>query len=56
MDKQTYIDVIKDYRVLALIIILILSVIAIGPHFENGRLTTNLKYGLDLEGGAWIQM
>jgi preprotein translocase subunit SecD len=56
MDKQTYIELIKDYRVFALIIILILSVIAIGPHFENGHLATNLKYGLDLEGGAWIQM
>ena len=56
MEKQSYIELVKDYRVLALIIILILSVIAIGPHFEDGHLTTNLKYGLDLEGGAWIQL
>jgi len=56
MDKETYIELLKDYRVFALIIILILSVIAIGPHFEDGHLTTNLKYGLDLDGGAWIQM
>jgi len=56
MENQSYIEVLKDYRVLALIIILILSVIAIGPHFEDGQLKTNLKYGLDLEGGAWIQL
>ena len=56
MEKETYIDVLKDYRVLALIIILILSVIAIGPHFEDGHLTTNLQYGLDLDGGSWIQL
>ncbi|MDR2856114.1 MAG: preprotein translocase subunit SecD [Methanomicrobiales archaeon] len=56
MDIEKYIEVIKDYRVLVLIILLILSVIAIGPHFEKGQLTTNLKYGLDLDGGAWIQL
>lgn len=56
MDIEKYIELVKDYRVLALIILLILSVIAIGPHFERGHLTTNLKYGLDLDGGAWIQL
>ena len=56
MDKEAYTELIKDYRVFTLIILLILSVIAIGPHFENGELTSNLKYGLDLDGGAWIQL
>ena len=56
MDTEKYIDLLKDYRVLGLIILLILSVIAIGPHFSGGHFTTNLKYGLDLDGGAWIQL
>ena len=43
--------------VLALLILLVLSVIAIYPHFDNnGNLTTNLQYGLDLQQGAWLQL
>ena len=34
-----------------------LSVVAIYPHFDNnGNLTTNLQYGLDLQQGAWLQL
>ena len=40
-----------------LIILVLLSVIAIYPHFdENGNLASNLQYGLDLQQGAWIQL
>ncbi|HOX35828.1 MAG TPA: preprotein translocase subunit SecD [Methanoregulaceae archaeon] len=45
-----------DWRVALLIVLIILSVVAIYPHFENGKLTTNLQYGLDLQNGAWIQL
>jgi len=45
-----------DWRVALLIILIILSVVAIYPHFENGKLKTNLQYGLDLQNGAWIQL
>lgn len=49
--------IIKDWRVATLIILIILSIVAIGPHIdENGHLATNLQYGLDLQQGAWIQL
>ena len=56
MDWEEYAKPIKYYCVCTLIILLILSLIAIGPHFEDGNLTTNLKYGMDLDGGSWIQL
>ncbi len=46
-----------DWRVAALVILVLLSVIAIYPHFDqNGDLASNLQYGLDLQQGAWIQL
>ena len=56
--KQDKIKAIfTDWRVLALIILLALSVVAIYHHFDdNGNLTTNLQYGLDLQQGAWLQL
>jgi preprotein translocase subunit SecD len=46
-----------DWRVALMIILVILSVIAIFPHFDDqGKLATNLQYGLDLQQGAWIQL
>jgi len=48
---------VKDWRVATLLILIVLSVVAIYPHFdEKGDLTTNLQYGLDLQNGAWLQM
>lgn len=48
---------LTDWRVLTLIVLLVLSVVAIYPHFDkNGDLTTNLQYGLDLQQGAWLQL
>ena len=50
-------ETLKDWRVLILIALLIVSVVAIYPHFdENGKFTTNLQYGLDLQQGAWLQL
>jgi preprotein translocase subunit SecD len=50
-------DLFKDWRVITLVILLALSIIAIYPHFDdNGDLTTNLQYGLDLQQGAWLQL
>ena len=39
-----------------LIVLLILSAVAISPHFSDGKLKTNLRFGLDLEGGSYIQL
>ena len=49
--------ILSDWRVAIMIILVILSLVAIYPHFdENGNLATNLQYGLDLQQGAWIQL
>ena len=57
MKQERIKDLFKDWRVLTLIILLALSVVAIYPHVDNnGNLTTNLQYGLDLQQGAWLQL
>lgn len=49
--------IVSDWRVAILIVLIILSLVAIYPHFdEKGNLATNLQYGLDLQQGAWIQL
>jgi preprotein translocase subunit SecD len=48
----------RDWRVLLMAVLIILSVASIyliPPNPENG-LTGNLQLGLDLEGGAWLQL
>jgi len=57
MNQKELKALVTDWRVATLIILVILSVIAIYPHFdEKGQITTNLQYGLDLQQGAWIQL
>lgn len=56
METKDIIELVKDWRVAALIILVVLSIIAIYPHFEDGQFTTNIQYGLDLEGGSWAQL
>ena len=56
MNSKEIIALIKDWRVALLIILVVASLIAIYPHFENGQFTTNLQYGLDLQKGAWLQL
>ncbi len=56
MKKDDLVSLLKDYRVAFLIILVVLSIIAINPHFEDGQFTTSLKYGLDLQKGAWLQL
>ncbi|MDD1656001.1 MAG: hypothetical protein LUO87_01310, partial [Methanomicrobiales archaeon] len=52
----TWGELLRDWRVALLVVLVFLSVIAIYPHVENGKLTTALQFGLDLQGGSWIQM
>jgi preprotein translocase subunit SecD len=48
---------VADWRVAILLILIVLSVIAIYPHIDQeGRLASNLQYGLDLQQGAWLQL
>ena len=56
MDKATFIEMIKDYRVAIYIVLLIVSIIVIFPHPGPDGLDTNLHFGLDLDGGSWIQL
>lgn len=50
-------SIFRDLRVMIFIIALLGSIIFIQPGYnsEDG-FTTNLKYGLDLEGGSWLQV
>ncbi len=57
MNRQDIVALLKDWRVAIWIILLIGSVIVIGPHIDsNGKFATNLQFGLDLQQGAWLQL
>lgn len=48
---------VKDFRVLLVIILVILALAAIFvPFGDRGDSLTNLQFGLDLDGGSWIQL
>ena len=58
MNRETLINLIKDWRVALLLVLVIGSLIGIylaPPNLEKG-LEGNLQFGLDLEGGSWLQM
>ncbi len=48
----------KNWRVLLLILVIIGSIAAITVSYSNGKFSiqNNLKYGLDLDGGSWLQV
>jgi preprotein translocase subunit SecD len=54
MSKLT--AILKHWQVALVLILVIGSIIAIYPHFENGQLKTNIQFGLDLQTGTWLQM
>ncbi len=57
MNTKKLLNVLKDWHVALLIILVIFGLVAIGPHIdENGQFATNLQFGLDLQGGAWLQL
>lgn len=56
MDKDTFVEMIKDYRVAIYLVLLITSIIVIFPHPGPSGIETNLQFGLDLDGGSWIQL
>ncbi|NLZ30376.1 MAG: preprotein translocase subunit SecD [Methanomicrobiales archaeon] len=58
MKRESIINLIKDWRVALLIVLVIgsLAGIYLAPlNLQNG-LEGNLQFGLDLEGGSWLQM
>ena len=48
--------VFKDFRVIVLILALIISLLAIKPSYSDGEIETNLKFGIELEGGSFIRL
>jgi preprotein translocase subunit SecD len=47
----------KNTRVIIFTLILLGSIVAIHPGYTPGEgITTNLNFGLDLEGGSWLQI
>ncbi len=50
-------SIFRDLRVIIFIIALLGSIVFIHPGYSSEEgFTTNLKYGLDLEGGSWLQV
>ncbi|RLG21015.1 preprotein translocase subunit SecD [Methanosarcinales archaeon] len=49
-------SLLMDFRVLALILAVVISIILIHPSYSDGELKTNLHYGLDLVGGSTLQL
>jgi preprotein translocase subunit SecD len=56
MNRKDFTDLIKNWQVALLIILVVGSFIVLFPHVENGKLVTNTQYGLDLNEGTWLQM
>jgi preprotein translocase subunit SecD len=54
--ENMWIKIFTDYRVIILIIALLLSVVFLMPSYSNGQLNTNLKFGLDFEGGSYVKL
>ena len=47
----------KNVRVIIFTLLLLGSIVAIHPSYTPGEgVTTNLNFGLDLEGGSWLQI
>ena len=58
MNREAIINLIKDWRIALLLVLVIGALIGIylaPPNPEKG-LEGNLQFGLDLEGGSWLQM
>ncbi|MDD1679259.1 MAG: preprotein translocase subunit SecD [Methanomicrobiales archaeon] len=47
---------LRDWRVALVLILVVGSIIAIGPYYGDGKIQTSLQFGLDLAGGSWLQL
>lgn len=56
MKSDKLVSIVKHWQVALVIILVLGSLVAIYPRFEDGKFTTNLQYGLDLQDGTWLQM
>ena len=48
--------IIRDPRVIVTLVLLVAALCAIFIPFSDDYKGTNLQFGLDLEGGSWIQL
>ncbi len=56
-DDEKQQSLLKDVRVIVFILAILGSIIFIHPWYTSDEgFTTNLNYGLDLEGGSWLQL
>lgn len=47
----------KDFRIIVFVLAMLVALIAIHPGYNPDEgFTSNLQYGLDLEGGTWLQL
>ena len=46
----------RDMRVFVLILGVVISLIAIQPHYTEGEFESNLKFGIELAGGSFIRL
>jgi preprotein translocase subunit SecD len=49
-------NILRDWRVLLVLILVVGSLIAIAPYYGDGKIQTSLQFGLDLAGGSWLQL
>lgn len=49
-------EALTDRRVQLLLVLVALSVYLVGPSYSGGEFDTNLRYGLELQGGVWMQL
>ncbi|NYT05900.1 MAG: preprotein translocase subunit SecD, partial [Methanomicrobiales archaeon] len=58
MSDTAMLQVLRDWRVLVMIVLIIASIgsIYLFPFSPENGMTGNLQLGLDLEGGAWLQL
>lgn len=53
--KET--PIYKNWRIWLLLITLVVAIVAVGPWYSQDKgFHTNLNYGLDIEGGSWLQL
>ncbi|MDH7594393.1 MAG: preprotein translocase subunit SecD [Methanomicrobiales archaeon] len=56
MNREEFMILLKDWRVLLLLVLVVLAMAAIFPRPGGGGIETSLQFGLDLEGGSWLQL
>ncbi len=59
-DKQksqsVWTRLLTDYRVIILVVALLLAIVFLGPSYSNGQFNTNVKFGLDFQGGSYVKL